>query len=186
MSHAKPERIVWIPFERCAKCSGARVEQRRTFAKPVSDFGLDRVHTVALVVGEEICLDCGAQSKAPTGVLEGTSLGPRPRARRERGRFPDAAGLSAARRSGRQFRSARAGPARRRRRMRPGPGGRARQPTHHVRHSTVYIQDGGGGSMLNTHPAAGQAIGARAGPKTEDRPCTRQVAGKGRHRLGGI
>ena len=79
VSHSnKPERIVRIQFERCAKCSGARVEQRRTFTKLASDFGPDnKVHTVALVVGEGVCLDCGARSKAPTGVLEGTSFGPR-------------------------------------------------------------------------------------------------------------
>lgn len=41
----KPERIVRIPFEQCAKCSGTRVEQRRTFTKLVSDFGHDnKVH----------------------------------------------------------------------------------------------------------------------------------------------
>ena len=79
VSHSnKPERIVRIPFKRCAKCSGARVEQRRTFTKLASDFGPDnKVHTMALIVGEGVCLDCGARSKAPTGVLEGTSFGPR-------------------------------------------------------------------------------------------------------------
>ena len=79
VSHSdKPERIVRIPFKRCAQCSGARVEQRRSCTKPVSDLGPDnKVHTVALVVGEGACLDCGALSKAPTGVLEGTSFGPR-------------------------------------------------------------------------------------------------------------
>ena len=79
VSHSdKPERIVRIPFKRCVQCSSARVEQRRSCTKPVSDLGPDnKVHTVALVVGEGVCLDCGALSKAPTGVLEGTSFGPR-------------------------------------------------------------------------------------------------------------
>lgn len=79
VSHSdKPERIVRIPFKRCARCSSARVEQRRSYTKLARDFGLDnRVHTVALIVGEGVCLDCGARSKAPTGVLEGTSFGPR-------------------------------------------------------------------------------------------------------------
>ena len=40
VSHSnKPERIVRIPFERCAECSSARVEQRRTSTKLVSDLG---------------------------------------------------------------------------------------------------------------------------------------------------
>ena len=79
VSHSdKPEGIVRIPFKRCAQCSSARVEQRRSYTKLARDFGSDnKVHTVALIVGEGVCLDCGALSKAPTGVLEGTSFGPR-------------------------------------------------------------------------------------------------------------
>ena len=66
-----------IPFKRCAECSSARVEQLRN-SKLVRDFGPDnKVHNVALIVGEGVCLDCGARSKAPMGVLEGTSFGPR-------------------------------------------------------------------------------------------------------------
>lgn len=43
-----------IPFKRCAQCSGARVGQRRSSAKPVGDFGPDNgARTVALTVSGE-------------------------------------------------------------------------------------------------------------------------------------
>lgn len=78
-SHSnKPEATVKVPFESCAECASSRVEQLRACTKLVSDLGADRiVHTVAFIVGEGVCLDCGAKSKARVGVLEGTSFGPR-------------------------------------------------------------------------------------------------------------
>ena len=78
VSHSnKPEAIIKAPFKSCGECGSARVEQLRACTKLVSDRGADKdIHTVAFIVGEGVCLDCGAESKADIGVLEGTSFGP--------------------------------------------------------------------------------------------------------------
>ena len=78
VSHSnKPKAVIRAPFESCGECGSARVEQLRACTKLVSDRGADKdIHTAAFIVGEGVCLDCGAESKADIGVLEGTSFGP--------------------------------------------------------------------------------------------------------------